>query len=237
MDDLVERLRQFRGKQWETTECYNGLRAEAADRIEALESQVSALQSVPDLTGDYLADAVRGTFGERCQGADPNCDTCKAWEAYDAVQSATIAPDGWKLVPIELTALMRSNGYHAGNLQDDAGVQAVDPGARQRRAGHECPRPARQDGGAVMREKLLKVLELSCGLLMAWVCAAFYVLIWDIAGSAGEGWRWALDVAERYLYRSWTVLPWLVAWCFLPQAALFAVRKLLGSKQREKRHD
>lgn len=36
MADIVERLRQYRGEQSETTECYNGLRDEAADEIDRL---------------------------------------------------------------------------------------------------------------------------------------------------------------------------------------------------------
>lgn len=33
---LLQRLRAFRGREWETTECYNGLREEAAAEIERL---------------------------------------------------------------------------------------------------------------------------------------------------------------------------------------------------------
>lgn len=32
-DDLIRRLRQYKGRQWETTACYNGLRADAADAL------------------------------------------------------------------------------------------------------------------------------------------------------------------------------------------------------------
>lgn len=39
---LVERLRQYRGESWETTECYNGLRDEAADALEAAERERDA---------------------------------------------------------------------------------------------------------------------------------------------------------------------------------------------------
>ena len=39
MTDLVTRLRTYRGKAWEATECYNGLRDEAADEIETMRQQ------------------------------------------------------------------------------------------------------------------------------------------------------------------------------------------------------
>ena len=39
--DLVRRLRQYEGEQWETTACYNGTRDEVADAIEAMERKVA----------------------------------------------------------------------------------------------------------------------------------------------------------------------------------------------------
>lgn len=36
MTDIVDRLRQYRGRSFETTECYNGLRDEAAAEIDRL---------------------------------------------------------------------------------------------------------------------------------------------------------------------------------------------------------
>lgn len=43
MTALLQRLRQYRGEQWETTECFNGLRDEAADEIERLRREVMRL--------------------------------------------------------------------------------------------------------------------------------------------------------------------------------------------------
>jgi hypothetical protein len=46
-DDLVKRLRAYEGKGFETTACYNGMRSEAADRIEELEAKLA------DAVGDF----------------------------------------------------------------------------------------------------------------------------------------------------------------------------------------
>lgn len=42
--ELVKRLRQYRGQPFETTECFNGLRDEAAERIEAQAREIAELK-------------------------------------------------------------------------------------------------------------------------------------------------------------------------------------------------
>lgn len=59
-DSLLVRLRQYRGEVWETTECLNGLRDEAANEIERLSKEVFRLWCAlwrirdEDLTEDDL---------------------------------------------------------------------------------------------------------------------------------------------------------------------------------------
>lgn len=81
MTDLVSRLRQFRGAGWETTECYNGLREEAADRIEALERALREARDCVKSWGAY-ADPY---FKEKHGLADDLA-------AIDAALSGTVAP-------------------------------------------------------------------------------------------------------------------------------------------------
>lgn len=52
--DLVERLRQYSGKSWETTECYNGVRDEAADTITRLRADLAAAERVIVAKDDAL---------------------------------------------------------------------------------------------------------------------------------------------------------------------------------------
>lgn len=40
---LVERLRQYRGESFETSECYNGLREDAATRLDAQRAEIGKL--------------------------------------------------------------------------------------------------------------------------------------------------------------------------------------------------
>jgi hypothetical protein len=42
--NLCQRLRQYEGKHWETTVCYNGTRDEAADRIEAQAREIGKME-------------------------------------------------------------------------------------------------------------------------------------------------------------------------------------------------
>ena len=42
---LVERLRQYEGRQWETTACYNGTRDEAASLIQSLTARIAELEA------------------------------------------------------------------------------------------------------------------------------------------------------------------------------------------------
>jgi len=56
---LVERLRQYRGESWETTECYNGLRDEAATALEAAERERDELQAAFDLRWDADMRAIK----------------------------------------------------------------------------------------------------------------------------------------------------------------------------------
>lgn len=42
MVDIVERLRNYEGENFQTTACYNGLRDEAANEIDRLRAQVAA---------------------------------------------------------------------------------------------------------------------------------------------------------------------------------------------------
>lgn len=60
---LVERLRQYEGRQWETTACYNGTRDEAASliqsqaaRISALEAAIRGLLDCPDIADNDHKD-------------------------------------------------------------------------------------------------------------------------------------------------------------------------------------
>lgn len=55
-DTLIQRLRAYRGAVWETTECYNGVREEAALQIEALRE---ALQMVADADDDCHRDGLQ----------------------------------------------------------------------------------------------------------------------------------------------------------------------------------
>lgn len=48
-ETLVERLRQYEGRDWETTVCYNGLRDEAANEI-------TALRALADEMGEALEE-------------------------------------------------------------------------------------------------------------------------------------------------------------------------------------
>src|SRR5690606_30237718 len=42
---LVERLRQYEGRQWETTACYNGTRDEAASLIQSQAARIAELEA------------------------------------------------------------------------------------------------------------------------------------------------------------------------------------------------
>lgn len=60
---LVERLRQYEGRQWETTACYNGTRDEAASliqsqaaRIAELEAGIRGLLDCPDIADNDHKD-------------------------------------------------------------------------------------------------------------------------------------------------------------------------------------
>lgn len=55
-DTLLQRLRAYRGAVWETTECYNGLREEAALQIETLRE---ALRMVADADDDCHRDGLQ----------------------------------------------------------------------------------------------------------------------------------------------------------------------------------
>lgn len=44
MTDLVERLRAYEGRNWETTACYNGMRDETATALEAKDKEIEALR-------------------------------------------------------------------------------------------------------------------------------------------------------------------------------------------------
>jgi len=72
MDDLVKRLRQYEGRQFETTGCYNGLRDEAANEIVRLNGDNARLRRLnPNLTGyangyaDAMEDAPAPVFTDQ----------------------------------------------------------------------------------------------------------------------------------------------------------------------------
>lgn len=54
LTSLILRLRQFRGTSDETTECFNGLRAEAADTIEHLRKELDDNKRVVDFAARSL---------------------------------------------------------------------------------------------------------------------------------------------------------------------------------------
>lgn len=66
MTKLTERLRAYKGDNFEATHCYNGLRDEAANRIEELEA---ALREARDLLAEYANAS--GTYCEECDRHAP----------------------------------------------------------------------------------------------------------------------------------------------------------------------
>lgn len=63
--DLVKRLSAYEGRVFETTACYNGLREEAADRIEQLEAENKRLGDLYDDTCYYHTPDGRAQFHAR----------------------------------------------------------------------------------------------------------------------------------------------------------------------------
>lgn len=59
-DDLTQRLRQYLNSKYEVTMCYNGLRDEAADRIDEL------VESNKELTLQLLATSGQAVGALRC---------------------------------------------------------------------------------------------------------------------------------------------------------------------------
>lgn len=53
---LVERLRQYEGRQWETTSCYNGTRDEAASLIQSQAARIAELEAGLDTQKDHSHD-------------------------------------------------------------------------------------------------------------------------------------------------------------------------------------
>lgn len=71
-DNLVSRLRQYEGKNWQTTVCYNGLRDEAAATIEAQAAEIERLKhDVERHIG--IASAECGRADQRPAGAEWAC--------------------------------------------------------------------------------------------------------------------------------------------------------------------
>lgn len=81
MTDLVSRLRQFRGAGWETTECYNGLREEAAARIEALQAELAMARAPHAKSGELVKEVCR-LMREDFDPTPPN------WEGRDWFDNA-----------------------------------------------------------------------------------------------------------------------------------------------------
>lgn len=54
---------------------------------------------------DYIAEAIRGSFGDRCPEHADDCPTCEAWKQYDNLK---VVPDMPELVRYDIS--MFGNG-------------------------------------------------------------------------------------------------------------------------------
>lgn len=61
---LVERLRQYEGRQWETTACYNGTRDEAASLIQSLTARIAELEAENEHFKEIGSLAVKFRFSD-----------------------------------------------------------------------------------------------------------------------------------------------------------------------------
>lgn len=79
---LVERLRQYEGRQWETTACYNGTRDEAASIIQSLTARIAELGAVKEM---YAREGRKAMLeAERAERAEQDAKVA----AYDAGRAA-----------------------------------------------------------------------------------------------------------------------------------------------------
>lgn len=61
---LVERLRQYEGRQWETTACYNGTRDEAASLIQSQAARIAELEAENEHFKEIGSLAVKFRFSD-----------------------------------------------------------------------------------------------------------------------------------------------------------------------------
>lgn len=101
VSDLTERLRAYRGKISETTECYNGTREEAAAEIERLQARVAELTARINEAAEWMLNMARGheSLQAACDGDDAFMHSLEARayrECYVRCAALSEPPTGQK---------------------------------------------------------------------------------------------------------------------------------------------